>query len=383
MQRNRNNDTLGNPLLFQSDAMRPYPTANYPVHETFNFNERLNQLGLNEITLPEYGISQRYLTPKEFSKPELIHNNVAENPMIENLIEYTLVVDSGDRDITKYPNPFDYKVLFSPNSNTKDAYINRTFENVKYIKLETGILPRRFNFTRTDMSFNVTDRTTLLNSGTLRASNTVFTLTFDPSSNFAVIEDTLESSVRRITFAVTKPYPELIDTTYEFNYNTNTSTVISAYKYVLSTDSLENDKFLLLKIDEYQDVNEMATNQEVSRCFSIMFPDFVNGNFFYTDTHYVDKIFRFSSLGNIKNFTIKIQNSKGVQLKTNEYSDFLDKHLDTSVDYQDTKDATGATVRDYRSKTNYIRHPLYDKFQNTLLFKIGVVENDIDKGIFN
>lgn len=127
----------------------------------------------------------------------------------------------------------------------------------------------------------------------------------------------------------------------------------------------------------------MATNQEISRCFSILFPDFVNGDYFYTDTHYVDKIFRFSSLGNLKSLTITLQDSKGKQLQTVVDQSFIDSHVSASNTCVCQRDANGAVVRDYRCSCNYIRHPFYRKFQNTLMFKIGVVENDIDKGIFN
>jgi hypothetical protein len=379
MSRNRDNFS---PFDFLTRERTPYTTSNYPEHPSFSFPDRVNQLGNNEISIPEYGISQKHLMPKEFEKPNLIHNNVTDNTSIENLIEYSVLVDSGDRNYTKFPNPFDYRVYFNPPTGTTDAYIHRSFENVKYIKLETGILPRKYSLSRTTASIAGSNLTTLLNSNTLRAPNTTFNLSGDPSGNHTIIEDYYTASVRTITFGITKTFPDIIDTTYEVKYDTSLSAVTTAYKYTLNSESLENDKFLLLKIEEYQDVNEMATNQEVSRAFSIMFPDFVNGDYYYTDTHYVDKIFRFSSLGNIKNFTIKIQDSKGNQLVPCPTS-FIDTHVPVDNNIKDSRDANGNIVRDYRAKTNYIRHPLFEKFQNILMFKIGVVENDIDKAIFN
>jgi hypothetical protein len=378
MSRNRDNFI---PFDFVNRTQHPYPTANYPSHRSFNFPQKIENLGNNDINIPEYGISQKHLIPSDYEKPNLLHNNVTEKVSIENLVEYTIVIDSGDRDYSKFPNPFDYRVYFNPPSGTKDAYIHRSFENVKYIKLETGILPRKYSISRTSFTPSATNRTTLLNSGTLRASNVTFNLIDDLSGNHTIIEDYILSNMRTITFGVTKTYPELIDTTYEVKYDLSLSAVSSAYKFTLNTESLENDKFILLKIDEYQDVNEMATNLEVSRSFSMMFPDFVNGDYFYTDTHYVDKIFRFSSLGNIKNFTIKLQDSKGNQL-TPCPSSFIDSHVPVNNDIKDTRDANGVVIRDYRAKTNYIRHPLFEKFQNILMFKIGVVENDIDRAIF-
>jgi len=379
MSRNRDNVT---PFDFVNQTNVPYSTSNYPQHASFNFNERINQMGINDMQIPEYGTSQRHILSKEYEKPNFIHNNVTDNTTIENLIEYTVVVDSGDRNYSKYPNPFNYRVYFNPPSGTTDAYIHRSFENVKYIKMETGILPRKYTISRTSITpIAAGNLTILLNTGTIRASNTTFNLTLDLSGNYTIIEDYLVGLLRTITFGVTKTYPEVIDTTYEVKFDASNA-VVSAYKYTLNTETLESDKFLLLKIDEYQDVNEMATNQEVSKSFSILFPDFVNGDFLYTDTHYVDKVFRFSSLGNVKNFTISIQDSKGNQLVPCP-SDFIDSHISVNSNIKDTRDINGNLVRDYRAKTNYIRHPLYEKLQNILMFKIGVVENDIDRAIFN
>lgn len=378
MNRNRDNVT---PINFVNHVNRPYPTSNMPEPPVFDFNERLNQLGINDVRIPEYSISQRYLMPKEFEKPQLIHHNVTETTSVENLIEYTIVIDSGDRNYSKYPNPFNYRVYFNPPAGTTDAYVHRSFENVKYIKMETGILPRKYTLSRSIVVVDASNTIILLNGNVARQSNTTFTLVNDLSGNYTVIEDYTSSSLRTVTFGVTKAYPEIIDTTYEIVLDASGS-IVTSYKFTLNNESLENDKFLLLKLDEYQDVNEMATNQEVSRSFSIMFPDFVNGDYFYTDTHYVDKIFRFSSLGNIKNFTISIQDSKGNQLSPCP-STFIDTHVAVDNSIKDSRDANGVITRDYRARTNYIRHPLYEKFQNILMFKIGVVETDIDRAIFS
>jgi hypothetical protein len=127
----------------------------------------------------------------------------------------------------------------------------------------------------------------------------------------------------------------------------------------------------------------MSTNQEVSKSFSIMFPDFVNGDFFYTDTHYVDKIFRFSDLGNISKFSINMTKWDGEVLKNIPDETYLDKHVGYDKKCYCKMDSNGTYHRDYKCACCYIRHPLYNKFQNTLLFKIGIVESDIDRSIFN
>ena len=103
------------------------------------------------------------------NKNNLLHNNIADVVLGENIIEYRINIDSLDRDIRYYPNPFAFTVKFSPASNgtfaqeeyidhknkskgkhiietkmdgTPTPYINRKFRNVKYVKLENIILPQ-------------------------------------------------------------------------------------------------------------------------------------------------------------------------------------------------------------------------------------------------
>ena len=48
-----------------------------------------------------------------------------------------------------------------------------------------------------------------------------------------------------------------------------------------------------------------------------------------------------------------------------------------------TTDSNGYFTRDYSCPCTYFRHRYYQKFQNTLIFKIGVIEPNIDKTIFS
>ena len=106
--------------------------------------------------------STPYLNNNEFAKPKLIYNNISDKVSIDVLVEYVIIIESIDRDIEKYPNPFRYKVQFNPVAQTKDAYIYKTFENVKYIKLETAILPRKYSYSKNDITA-ITIETTIIN----------------------------------------------------------------------------------------------------------------------------------------------------------------------------------------------------------------------------
>src|SRR5256885_725946 len=49
-----------------------------------------------------------------FTNPNTtLHNNLENNLLAENIIEYHINIDSDDRNIETYPNPFNYTVSFT------------------------------------------------------------------------------------------------------------------------------------------------------------------------------------------------------------------------------------------------------------------------------
>jgi len=346
----------------------------------------------NNFENNNYSIRTPYLNNNEFNKPNLIYNNISDKISVDILVEYVIMIESIDRDIEKFSNPFKYKIYFNPVAQTKDAYIYKTFENVKYIKLESAILPRKYSYFRKDISSLTTDYSTIINTNWKRNDNFTFN-----GINYTIIEDYIIDKIRYIKYGITKPLPEIIDKVYELQYklqydsstniilqyDINKNIFITLYEFQLIDLSLENEKFLLLNIDEIKDTNDMATNTEISNSYAILFPDYINGDFFYTNTQGVDKIYRFSQLGNIKSLTINITDNEGKEFNTQSYKMFTDANISKIKKCICKISSNGEIIRDYGCSCSYMRHPYYKKFQNTLLFKIGVIENDIDKSIIN
>ncbi len=94
------------------------------------------------------------------NKNNVIHNNIAPTVLDEHIVEYRIMLDSVDRDIKCYPDPFSYVVKFNPvgSSSTRTSnneflkfdgspkpHINKEFINIKYVKLENVILPQYSN----------------------------------------------------------------------------------------------------------------------------------------------------------------------------------------------------------------------------------------------
>ena len=390
----KNNNYSINPITFNSNSNnKNYSNIDNNFITTCDNNNNNNIVSsYNNFDNNNYSIRTPYLNNNEFNKPNLIYNNISDKISVDILVEYVIMIESIDRDIEKFHNPFKYKIYFNPVAQTKDAYIYRTFENVKYIKLETAILPRKYSYFRKDITSLTKDYSTLINTNWKINDN--FTL---DTINYTIIEDYIIDKIRYIKYGITKPQPELIDKVYELQYKLqydNSANIIlqydisknifiTLYEYQLIDLSLENEKFLLLNIDEIKDTNDMATNIEISNSFAILFPDYVNGDFFYTTTEGVDKIYRFSQLGNIKSLTVNITDCEGKDFNTQSYKMFTDSHISKNKKCICKVNSNGEIIRDYGCSCSYIRHPYYKKFQNTLLFKIGVIENDIDKSIIN
>jgi hypothetical protein len=87
----------------------------------------------------EYGL---YLDRKEFQLNMPLYPNIAESVVSENVSEYVIIIDSSDRNLDLYPNPFKLKAFFNQSDDTTRLNIPRVFENVKFFRIENVILPK-------------------------------------------------------------------------------------------------------------------------------------------------------------------------------------------------------------------------------------------------
>jgi hypothetical protein len=263
------------------------------------------------------------------NKNKLLHNNVGDTILDEHVVEYRIIIDSTDRDIKEYPDPFSYIVKFNPagnqsiqteeyidykkkNKGTKivesrfagapTPHILKEFKNVKYIKLENVILPQ---------------------------------------------------------YSKTRQKP---DGTYEFDPSSN----------------LPSDRFVSLEIKELDCDRVYTTSENVTRYddngnsynpptpFSMLIADKLLGLTAYTAIpFYGSKIFKNSTLGNISQLSLDFYDSSGIPLKFN--------NLFTYDELQAYEYENGEPL----PKTD-LRHPLNKKIQTNISFIVGVVESQIN-----
>lgn len=247
------------------------------------------------------------------NKQNILHNNLADSLINEHVTEYRLNIDSKDRDMDAYPNPFHFTVAFDAPSNSsikekvfidpKDPskgkmyvdipigkisgpHINRKFKNIKYIKIETMILPR----------------------------------------------------FHRVVF--------------------------DGAQYKLdASDTLDDDRFLILEIPELKNISTYGTNTAIEGGYVIL-PDRITTVYFTCITYYANKVFDDNSLGNIDKLTFILKNSFGEEYVTKIYdtngnviADKLENDIDGS------------------NNINNVHNKIH---QAHITIQIGIVENQLN-----
>jgi hypothetical protein len=262
-------------------------------------------------------------------KNNTIVENLSDTLNRETIIEYRLNIDSGDRDVDIYPDPFQYVVTFGPvvnsninsviqrdelktnlrNQNTYNSrnknrnqkvvdsfednellynlendllvnydntlkkifnpYITRDFINVKFIRLDNIVLPR-YNALKINYDWKYTDK-----------------------KNYCVkyIKD---------------DYERLIDC------------AVSYERYIPDPNiclTLLTDRFIMVSIKEIRNNQNLATNIINTNSFTV-FPDKPTGLMYWRgNPYYAVRIYDDSLLGNITKLSFEFYGSDGTQIK--------------------------------------------------------------------
>ena len=381
-------------LLAQTDQL-----AISTMHKNSNFLDNSSIINTNELdkTLDKFqGVAVPHIPYETYDKPSSLFNNFVGEGRNDIIREYICHINSIDRDIKQFPNPFNFLVKCAPLAGDTNAAISRTFQNIRYIKIETAVLPRQYFVTKTKIT-NHPDIVSLFslfgsNSNNLPADNSIINITIPvPSSiittnKFVIIHAYSDSSGSKQYINYTDFVPdfsESIMVSYEAIKDIYSGEVIT-YQYDLSCLSIENDKYTILYLNDINDVSQFSTDQTLSTAFNVLYPDEIVGNYIYVDCRYADKIYKFSDLGNLTKLQLRLSNSLGKPLTTNiKAYDYNIPTISSNTCTCQSNPDTGNIDRDFRCLCNYIRHPRYIKNQVDLMFKLGIVETDFDKRAFN
>lgn len=306
-----------------------YPNVSNPHQQSYGmFSNVFNPLP--QIPFQGYDPKAMFTNHRFINQGNLLHNNLQNILLHEEIREYTVMIDSKDRNYQVYPNPFSYDVIFDPLHKTREIIngktityedptpvINEKFTNVRYIKLETAILP-------------------------------YYTKIIKHLKN-------IECEVADIKIEKEVPVYQ-IDT----------------------KDKLTANMYVVLSLGDYSDDNYRSTSDVLADSFAaIYYEDCLN------DTHYTGftnsgiRVFPQDQLAEITKFKIRFRNQYGQLLDVSH----LDKSICSDLVCECTQDdETNASTDCFRHN---LFHPLNPLFQHHLVFKIGVVEPRIGKVTFD
>ncbi|BCS83223.1 hypothetical protein QLL95_gp0900 [Cotonvirus japonicus] len=291
-----------------------------------NYNGQMNnyQTSFNNhpsVNINGYDPKANFTNNNFVNKGDIMYNNLNGILLNEEIREYSVMIDSKDRNYQTYPDPFNYEVKFNPlpktveNINGKKIvyeesmpFINDNFVNVRYIKLESVILPF---YTQVRL----------------------------------VKEDDDGDIIESVKVNTVKPL----------------------------TDNL----YIILSLGEYTDTNYRSTNDVLSESFAIIYFDKKISN-----THYLGttsngiKIFPQDQLAKINKLKISFMDPYGKPLRC----DHIDKRIKSGMECT-CNDPEGDDDTDCFKHNLF--HPLNPIYQHHIHFKVGVVEPRLNKKIFS
>lgn len=257
------------------------------------------------------------------NRNDLLYNNLNNILLSEEIREYSILIDSKDRNYQVYPDPFSYEVRFAPLPRTREKVGNRvvTYEepspiindnlvNVRYIKLEEAILPL-FTKVRPCKSEN-------------------------------------EDGEAVTTWKV-DTYKPLTENLY----------------VVLSMGS------------DYKDNNYKSTNDVLSESFATIYYDYaINSTHYKGYTSNGIKIFQQDQLAKIDKLKINFMDPYGKPLSIKHVKKSILSNQECTCEDPEGDDNTNCFKHN-------LFHPLNPIFQHHIHLKVGIVEPRLNKITFN
>lgn len=120
----------------------------YPQTQQMNMQQKLGMANFPQTFVTPTPLINR---PDFTNRNEVLHNNVGERLLSEHIVEYKIHLYSGDRNRSRFPSPFKFKVPFGYEMINRDGAsfpfnsdmsIKQKFKYIKYITLDNIVLPR-------------------------------------------------------------------------------------------------------------------------------------------------------------------------------------------------------------------------------------------------
>ena len=342
---------LGRGVVEQQQFAQNYNS--YQPSSTFSSMDNTSRSnGQNFRDFGQYNVETAFQQNKVIEKmPDnkylnnTLYNNLNDNLNKEQIQEFRLNIDSMDRDVTLYPDPFSYMVTFGPVVNSGlDSTIQR-IDAKNALKNEARKINKKQNPTNPvkaseldfsdDMVIIDTNPNILVNyDNTLkRIFNPYITRSFI-NVKFLRLDNVVLPRFNKVIINTnwnycTSCYGADCDSCYGSNnpgltitddYQRLKSEMIKNDRYIPDDNHLGplfTDRFVLVGIKEIENNQNLATNQLSESSFTI-FPDKYMGLLYWRGSpYYAVKIYKDSLLGNINKLTFTFYDSWGYPITLN------------------------------------------------------------------
>jgi hypothetical protein len=285
--------------------------SSYQPNSTFYNPEIISTYGQNMRDMSQFNVQQNFkeVTPilqnQDFNyKHNTLYDNLNPNLLSESISEYRLNIDSYDRNIEIYPDPFDYKVSFGPVLNSTnpliDDYVLNQQEALIYSTNPTLLVSYNEKLKR---SYDPCITRDFKNVKFIRIDNLIM-----PRFHTLVINNDWNYCKKCKTEFIKDDFERLSDI------------ILSGQRYIPDVEAcgvLFTDRFIMLRIDELNNCHNLATNTINSQAFTI-FPDKYQGIMYWRgNPYYAMRSWSDDSLGNMSRLSFKFYNSWGVQITLN------------------------------------------------------------------
>jgi hypothetical protein len=354
----QNPNALGRGVVEQQQFAQNYNS--YQPNSTFSSIDNTSRTNnQNFRDFGQYNVETAFQQNKVIEKmPDnkylnnTLYNNLNDNLNKEQIQEFRLNIDSMDRDINLYPDPFEFMVSFGPVVNSGLDMTIQRIEAKNQLKNEVRKINKKQNPTNQvkaseadfsdDMliidtnpniivsyenklkrSFNPYITRSFVNVKFLRLDNVVL-----PRFNKVIINSSWNFCTSCYGVDCDSCYVnQKTNPTISDDYQRVKAEMIKNDRYIPDDNHLGplfTDRFVLVGIKEIENNQNLATNQINESAFTI-FPDKYMGLLYWRGSpYYAVKIYKDSLLGNINKLTFNFYDSFGFPIKLNR----------TCIDYE-------------------------------------------------
>jgi len=344
----------------------------------------------------QFGIQKGFETNKPImfmpdtkNKHETLYDNLNENLLKESLKEYRLNIDSIDRDIRIYPDPFNYIVSLGPvtnsgitdsNSLSKSSSIKsdlkldlknqkKKSQNIQknYLEQEEKRLVELENRYELEEQ-NQNEQLVFDNPDAIKE----YTLNLERSFNPYIIRDFKNINYIKLDCVVIPKFTSIcINENWNFcrkshhkknfirdEYDRIKDYVILNDRYIPNEKDEYNplgDRFVQIFIKELQSTRNFGTNPITDKSFILIFDKILGALYLKLIPYSATKVYKESLLGNLTKLSIQFFNSWGEPLKINT----------ECIDYEINQISNTNLIEP--SKYNILRY--IDKIQDMNKFK--------------